>query len=51
VRARKDDFGRRDGAEACQVFKLVFDPKKVEFTSIPQDWFGVKTALGKRLDF
>jgi hypothetical protein len=39
------------GAEACKVFKLAFDPKKVEFTSIPQDWFGVKTSLGKRLDF
>jgi hypothetical protein len=39
------------GAEACKVFKLAFDPKKVEFTGIPQDWFGVKISLNKRSDF
>jgi hypothetical protein len=39
------------GAEACKVFKLAFDPKKVEFTSIPKDWTGVKTSLGKRSYF
>jgi hypothetical protein len=39
------------GLKDCKLFKLAFDPKKVEFTSIPKDWSGVKTSLGKRPNF
>ena len=39
------------GDKECKVFKLAFDPKKVEFTSIPKDWFGVKISLGKKSYF
>lgn len=39
------------GAKDCKVFKLVFDPKKIEFSSIPKEWFSVEARLGKRSNF